>query len=152
MRSADIDIGGKLNMAVQNPYSNYAKQGVMTASPGELTLMLYDGCIKFIKRAQIFIEEQNMEQAHNNIVRAQDIIIELTNTLDLNYTLSDELLAIYDFINHELIEANITKDTEKLGGIAELLSDIRNTWQQAIKISKQQESAAGALELNDDEL
>ncbi len=133
-------------MSIQNPYSNYAKQGVMTASPGELTVMLYDGCIRFCRRAQMFIEEDNTQEVHNNILRAQQIVMELINTLDLNYKISDELLSIYEFLHRELIDANVYKDPEIIDGIVGIMTDLRDTWQQASKIARQNEYIANAAD------
>ncbi len=123
-------------MATNNPYSNYARQGIMTASPGELTLMLYDGAIKFIKRAKLSIAEKNFDSANEQIKRAEAIVMELINTLDFNYVMADGLLSLYDFINHELLEANMTKDEKRLDELIPLITDMRDTWQQAIRLNR----------------
>ena len=96
-------------MATVNPYQQYQEQSVMTASPGELTLMLYNGCIKFINQAKLFIEQKNIEKANNAIIRAQDIIQELMVTLNMDYEISKNLAALYDYMNRRLIDANISK-------------------------------------------
>ena len=125
-------------MAMFNPYQQYEKQSVMTASPGELTLMLYNGCIKFIKMGIKYIGEGNIEKAHNSIVRSQDIIDELTVTLDMQYEISENFQTLYDYMGRRLVEANISKDVEILEEVEGLMTELRDTWAEAIKRNRQQ--------------
>ncbi|MFZ5354304.1 MAG: flagellar export chaperone FliS [Bacillota bacterium] len=121
-----------------NPYQQYQQNTVYTATPQELTLMLYNGLVKFIKLAIQGIEEKNIEKANNNIIRAQDIVTEFMCTLDMQYEISNSLMALYDYMNRRLIEANLKKDkavAEEVLGFAE---ELRDTWAQAMKIVKQQ--------------
>ncbi len=125
-------------MSVLNPYQHYQEQSVMTASPGELTLMLYNGCIKFINKAKLAIEEKNIQEANNAIIRAQDIIHELMYTLNMDYDISNNLAALYDFMNRRLIDANLSKDTEPLDEVLELVTELRDTWMEVIKKNRKQ--------------
>lgn len=125
-------------MAMFNPYQQYEQQSVMTASPGELTLMLYNGCIKFIKMGIQHIEQKDIEKAHNAIVRAQDIIDELAVTLDMQYEISEPMQKLYDYMGRRLIEANISKDIYILKEVEGLMVELRDTWADAIKINRQQ--------------
>jgi len=124
-----------------NPYSNnysnqYLQQSVMTASPGELTLMLYDGCIKQINFGMKYIEENKIQEKNQALQKAQSIISELDSTLDLKYEVSQNLYYIYDFIKDLLIEANIHNDNKSLGEALRLVTELRETWDQAIKLER----------------
>jgi len=125
-------------MAMFNPYQQYEQQSVMTASPGELTLMLYNGCIKFIKMGIKYIEEDNIEKANNAIIRAQDIVNELTVTLDMEYEISEQLQLLYEYMGRRLIEANISKDMGILREVEGLMAELRDTWAEVIKLNRQQ--------------
>jgi flagellar biosynthetic protein FliS len=120
-------------MAAVNPYQQYQEQSIMTASPGELTLMLYNGCIKFIKQAKLYIEEKDIEKANNAIIRAQDIIYELMSTLNMDYEISNNMMALYDYMNRRLIDANISKDIKVLDEVLNLTVEFRDTWMEVIK-------------------
>jgi flagellar protein FliS len=126
-------------------YSQYQKQSAMTASPGELTLMLYDGCIKFLKQSKLFMEEKNIEKASNTSLRAQNIISELMATLDPQYEMSDGLFKLYDFILHNVIQSNVKKDPQMLDIPIEMMTELRDTWQKAVRINRQQTVTRGGL-------
>jgi flagellar protein FliS len=118
-------------------YQQYQNSMVNTASPQELTLMLYNGLIKFLNLSIQGIEEKSIEKANNNLAKAQNIIQEFISTLDMNYEVSTRFYTLYDFMNNRLIEANIKKDkaiVEEVRGFAE---DLRDTWSQAMKLAKQ---------------
>lgn len=118
-------------------FRQYQSNTVNTASPQELTLMLYNGLIKFLNFSIQGIEEKSIEKANNYILRSQDIIEEFMRTLDMNYEISNGMFALYDYMNNRLIEANIKKDktiVEEVRGFAE---DMRDTWAQAMKLAKQ---------------
>lgn len=125
-------------MSTLNPYQQYQEQSIKTASPGELTLMLYNGCIKFINQAKQFIEQKDIEKANNAIIRAQDIIQELLVTLNMGYEISKNLAALYDFMYRRLIDANISKDVEALDEVLDLVTELRDTWKEVIKKTRQQ--------------
>ncbi|MDK2902922.1 MAG: flagellar secretion chaperone FliS [Clostridiales bacterium] len=128
-------------MALNNPYQQYRQSSIMTASPGELILMLYDGAIKFIKQAKGYIDEKDMQKANDAILKAEDIMAELMADLDPDYEISQSLYSLYEFINDCLINANIKKDKQLLDQSMELINDIRQTWAQAVKQYRQQEYA-----------
>ncbi len=119
-----------------NGYQKYQQNSVMTAAPEELTLMLYNGAIKFIKQAKIFMEQKQVEKTHNAIVRAQDIITELNITLNMDYEISKNLRSLYDFMLTRLTDANINKDIKILDEVLPLLEELRDTWQEAMKKAK----------------
>lgn len=128
-------------MALNNPYAKYQENSVFTASPEELTLMLYNGLVKFIMKAQQSIEKKDMQQAHKEILRAQDIVTELRSTLDLKYDIAKQLDALYDFMFFWLVDANVEKDINKLEEVLTLTKDLRDTWSEAMKIAKHSKSA-----------
>ena len=111
----------------------YRGSSVLTASGSELTLMLYEGAIKFINRAIVYIDKCDIKNAHENIVRAQDIVTELQITIDKKYPIAKEILKLYDFIQELLLEGNLRKDKVKLEQANELLREFRDTWKQLLK-------------------
>jgi len=125
-------------MIAYNAYNQYKENSIFTASPEELTLMLYNGLVKFIMRGIDSIEKKNIQEANNNIIRAQNIISEFMNTLDMKYELSSSLYSIYDYMLRRLVEANVSKDREILEEVLGFAKVLRDTWEQAMKISKHQ--------------
>ncbi|HYE08649.1 MAG TPA: flagellar export chaperone FliS [Patescibacteria group bacterium] len=125
-------------MSNNNAYKQYQQNSINTATPQELTLMLYNGLVKFLKLAELGIEEKNIEKANNNIIRSQDIITEFMCTLDMQYEVSKGLSALYEYMNRRLIEANIKKDKAIVEEIIGYAEELRDTWAQAMKLVKQQ--------------
>ena len=123
-------------MTANNAYAKYKEQSITTATPEELTLMLYNGCIKFINLAEIFIDEKNMEKTNVNIQKTQDIIQELNITLDMNYEISNNFRQLYTFINEKLIDANISKDKSALAEAKQIVTELRDTWKEAMALSR----------------
>ena len=97
----------------------YLRNKIMTATPAELTLLLYEGAIKFANKAIMAIEKNDMQNAHNNIMRTQHIIQEFRATLNHKYPVAKDFEAVYEYVERRLVEANIKKDIEIL---EELLS------------------------------
>ncbi|KHE67543.1 flagellar export chaperone FliS [Halobacillus sp. BBL2006] len=110
----------------------YQNNSVETASPGELTLMLYNGCIKFIKIARKAMEQSEIEKKNTNIQKAQNIIRELMVTMNQDYAISQEILPLYDYMNRRLMEANTKNDTAILDEVQGLAEEFRDTWKQVI--------------------
>ncbi|KML28765.1 flagellar export chaperone FliS [Rossellomorea marisflavi] len=128
-------------MAINNPYAAYQNNSVNTAAPGELTLMLYNGCLKFLHIAKQAINEKNIEVKNTNIQKSQAIIHELMVTLDTNVEVSKNLLSLYEYINHRLTEANIKNDLSMLEEVEGYVTDFRNTWKQVIQMNRQKQYA-----------
>jgi len=124
-------------MAANNPYQAYQQGAVQTASPGELTLMLYNGCLKFIKLARTGIQEKNIELKNTNLLKAQNIIQELMITLDTNVQVAKSMMAMYDYINQCLIEANTKNDTASLDEAEQYVTEFRDTWKQVVQLHRQ---------------
>lgn len=130
-------------MAANNPYQAYQQGAVRTASPGELTLMLYNGCLKFIKLARTGIQEKNIELKNTNLLKAQNIIQELMITLDTNVQVAKSMMAMYDYINQRLIEANTKNDTASLDEAEQYVTEFRDTWKQVVQLHRQQVHGSG---------
>ena len=117
----------------------YKTQQIMTASPQELTLMLYNGAIRFIAESIQAIERKDMQKAHESNMRAQDIVREFMNTLDMQYEVSEGLDKLYDYIEYRLIQANLKKDVAQLEEAKGMLTELRDTWYQAMKLVRGQQ-------------
>lgn len=128
----------------KSAYNHYKENSVYTATPEELTLMLYNGLVKFLLLAQSAIVEKDLEKANNSIIRAQDIIVHFQATLDMKYEVSNGLDELYEFMYRQLLEANIKKDTKIVEDVLSLAKDLRDTWQQAMKLAKQRNPAPQA--------
>lgn len=120
-------------MALKTGYAAYANNKVMTASPAELTLMLYDGAIKFCNIAIRAIEEGDMEKAHNNIVKVENIIDEFRATLNTKYKVAEDFENVYAYLRERLTTANIKKDKEILEEVLKHLRTMRDTWKEVMK-------------------
>ncbi|MBD5513714.1 MAG: flagellar export chaperone FliS [Lachnospiraceae bacterium] len=120
-------------MPTQNPYEQYQKNKILTATPAEVTLMLYEGAIKFCNIAIMAIEQNDMEKAHTNIRKTQRIIEEFRNTLDRKYPVAEEFDKIYVYVLRRLFEANIKKDKETLEEVNMHLRSLRDTWKEVMR-------------------
>ncbi|MDU1444024.1 MAG: flagellar export chaperone FliS [Clostridium cochlearium] len=125
-------------MYANNAYNAYKTNSVNYASKEQLLLMVVDGAVKFSKIAKQGIEEKDIKKAHENIVKTQNIFYELMATLDVEKggEWAENLMKIYDFIIQRLLEANIKKDVKIMDEIIPIIEDIRDTWHEAYKISK----------------
>ena len=128
-------------MALPSAYAQYNNSKVLTASPAELTLMLYDGAIKFCNIAELSVEKNDIPRAHENIRKVQNIIGYLHSTLDKKYEVSKDFDNIYSYLERRLVEANVKKDKEILEEINTHLHSIRDNWKEVMK--------AGAKKGND---
>ena len=126
-------------MYTANAYNTYKNNSVNFASKDQLLLMLVDGAVKFSKIARQAILNKDIPKAHENLVKIQDIFYELMATLDVSQAgeWGHKLMSIYEFIVRRLGEANIKKDTKIMDEDIPLIEDIRDTWYEAEKLSKQ---------------
>ena len=123
-------------MLANQGYAAYANSKVMTASPAELTLMLYEGAIKFCNIAISAIEEGSIEKAHINIIKTQHIIEEFLATLDHKYPVAQDFDKVYDYLLWRLREVNLHKDAEILEEVLKHLRTMRDTWKEVMHLSK----------------
>ena len=120
-------------MALKNGYAQYQSSKLRTASPAELTLMLYEGAIKFCNIAMVACENKDIEKAHNNIRKTDRIIEEFQLTLDHKYEVAKDFDAVYSYLRQRLLEANLKKDPKILEEVLEHLRTMRDTWKEVMK-------------------
>lgn len=118
-----------------NMANAYHRNAVMTASPAELTLMLYDGAIKFCNIAIIAIEKEDFETANTNIKKAQAIINEFRVTLDHSYPVWEDFERVYDYIYRRLLDANLQKDIEILEDALKYIREMKDTWKEVMRLN-----------------
>lgn len=122
-----------------NPYAQYQRSKILTASPAELTLMLYEGAIKFGNIAIDAIEAKEVEKAHEHIIKVQRIIEEFRATLNMKYPVAQDFENVYSYLASRLIEANVKKDAEIMREVVEHLRTMRETWIEVMRKNKQGE-------------
>ena len=120
--------------------NQYQQNQVNTASPEQILLMLYDGAIRFTRRAISGIEENRIDMRTSGVSKAMAIITEFSNSLDreIGGQIADDLDALYHFMMRELTSANLNNDVEKLRVVETLLLDLRETWGEAVEINKKE--------------
>lgn len=124
-------------MALPNAYARYNNSKILTASPAELTLMLYEGAIKFCNIAIIGIEQNDIEKAHVNIRRVERIIEEFRSTLDRKYAVAEDFDRVYVYILRRLLEANVKKDKAILEEVNMHLRSMRDNWKEVMRVNKE---------------
>lgn len=124
-------------MALPGAYAQYNNSKVLTASPMELTLMLYDGAIKFCNIAILAVEQKDVEKAHTHIIKVERIIDYFRQTLDMKYQVSEDFERVYSYLSQRLIEANIKKDKEILEEVNGHLRSMRDTWKEVMRINRE---------------
>lgn len=130
-------------MVKYNDLERYREQYISTLPPEELTTLLYNEIIKNLTKAINKIQENQVGEAHFPIIKAQDILLHLMSSLDLNVPVSSNLMSLYDYMYNTLISANVKKDAALLEQVKNMVKDLKDTWQQAIKISKSESYAIG---------
>ncbi len=124
-------------MALPKAYEEYNRSKILTASPAELTLMLYEGAIKFCNIAIDAVARKDIQKAHMNIVKVENIIDYLRKTLDMKYPVAQDFERMYVYLGDRLIEGNLKKDQEILEEINTHLRAIRDTWKEVMRINKE---------------
>ena len=127
-------------------YNQYKQNQTQTASPEQILIMLYDGAIRFTHQAMEGIENDQPTQKLEGISRAMAIILEFSNSLDrkIGGQIAEDLDALYFFMTRQLTEARKDNDIEKLRVVEGLLTDLRETWMQAIEIKRKEEAGVQA--------
>ena len=124
-------------MAMPNAYAQYNNSKILTASPAELTLMLYEGAIKFCNIAVVAIEHKDIEKAHTNIIKAQKIIDYFRQTLDMKYEVAKDFDRVYTYLERRLVK----KDAEILEEVLTHLRSMRDTWKEVMRLNKEKGTA-----------
>lgn len=133
-------------MAFNQAYNQYNTNKIMTASPAELTLLLYEGAIKFCNIAMVGLEQGDIMKVHNNIKKAEAIIQEFQATLDHKYPVAEDFDRIYQYIYDLLVQANIKKDAEILERALAELRGMRDTWKEVMAKTKNQPATGISFE------
>lgn len=118
-----------------NAAAVYKDSRILTATPAELTLMLYEGAIKFCNKALIAFEKSDYEMVSINIVKAERIITELRTTLDFKYLVAKSFEEVYNLIYDLLVQANIKKDTSTLEEALGYIREMRDTWKEVMRLA-----------------
>lgn len=108
------------------------QNNIMLSSPEKLLLMLVDGLSRFVKTAKIAIKEKDTVKVNENLIKAQDIVVELASSLNMDYEISENLSRLYDFVYQRLIDANIKKDIKIIEEIEPIIEELKNTWHEAL--------------------
>lgn len=116
-----------------NAAEAYRRQQVLNAPPEQLTLMLYNGCLRFIDEGTHYLKEKDYETANNSLQKAQRIISEFRLTLNMDYEISHQLLPLYNYVYDRLVEGNIRSDTSKLDEAKGIITELRDAWVEAMK-------------------
>ncbi len=119
-------------MIKKNPYAAYNNSKIQTATPAELTLLLYEGAIKFTNIAIVAMEKNDVQKAHDNIMKTEKIIEEFQATLDHKYPVAKDFEAVYSYLLKRLFDANIRKDPEILEEVLRHLRTMRDTWKEVM--------------------
>ncbi len=120
-------------MATMNAYAQYSNSRILTASPAELTLMLYEGAIKFGNIAIMAMEQKDIPKAHTNIIKVQKIIDEFRATLDMKYPVAQDFDRVYVYLQKRLFEVNMKKDPEIMEEVVMHIRSMRDTWKEVMK-------------------
>lgn len=113
-------------------YDQYRKTSVETVAPEKLLLMLFDGALKNINNAKKAIEDKDINRSHQEIIKAQDIVIELMSTLNMDFDISHSLFLLYEYMHNQLVQANIKKDVVILEEVEVFFAELRETWNEAM--------------------
>ena len=114
----------------------YNRSKILTASPAELTLLLYEGAIKFCNLAIVAIEKKDIPAAHTNIVKVEKIIEEFRSTLNRDYAVAEDFDRVYCYLLKRLQDANVKKDIDIINEILDHLRSMRDTWKQVMQQAK----------------
>lgn len=126
---------------VNNGYNQYMRSKILTASKPELTLMLYEGAIKFCNMAVMCIEKKDIQGAHTNITKTEAIIEEFLATLNYQYEVANDFKNVYEYVYDRLVQANLKKDPEILNEVLGHLRGMRDTWKEVMRTANTQKAA-----------
>ena len=125
-----------------NAAEAYKRQQVLTSTPEALTLMLYNGALRFMTEGREAIEKKDYEEANNSLQKAQNIITEFRVTLNMEYEISHQLLPLYNYVYDRLVEANMKSDLAQLDEAKNIITELRDAWAQAMKKARAEKGAA----------
>ena len=136
----------------------YQKSSIETASKEQLLIMLYDGAIQFLNKAKADIENKRIENAHNNLISAQNIIQEFIDSMDREVApqLAQNLISLYEYFIRRLIHANVKKDIKPIDEVLSYLKSLKETWEKAIIMAQKEQQQSSidsykSVDISDDE-
>ena len=126
-------------MPASSKLNTYTTVDVETASQGKLVVMLFNGAIKRAEEAKRQLEKKKFESVHNNLIRSQEIVAELRGSLDMRHgEVAKNLDRLYEYFQHLLITANVKKTEAPIIECIKLMTDMRDTWQEAFRKAAQE--------------
>lgn len=128
---------------INNKAEAYKRQQIMTATPEALTLMLYNGCLKFMQEGLEALERKDYEQTNTSIQKAEAIITEFRVTLNMEYEISHQLMPLYEYCYNRLVEGNMKSDPEKIIEAQGIIRELRDAWAQAMKKARAERGMSG---------
>lgn len=122
----------------------YQKSSIETASREQILIMLYDGAIQFLNKAKVSMQNQQIEQTHNNLMGAQNIIQEFINSMDREVApqLAENLISLYEYFIRRLVYANVKKQIEPIDEVLKYLKSLKATWEKAIELAQKEQVQA----------
>ena len=135
-------------MANINAMRQYEEQVINTATPGMVTVMLFEEIIKNINLGMKAIDEKNIQDSHNSILKAENIYLALHGYLDERFEISKPLSKMYEFLAARLVDANVKKDKEILKEVLTFTTEFRDTWRQAEKNARIEHMKSAAARIN----
>ncbi len=123
-------------MPLPNAYAQYNNSKILTASPAELTLLLYEGAIKFGNIAIVKMENKDIQAAHYNIVKVEKIIDYLRETLDMQYAVAKDFERIYTYLSKRIVDCMVSKDPKDMEEVVVHLRSVRDNWKEVMKRAK----------------
>ena len=127
---------------INNAAEAYKRQQIMTATPEALTLMLYNGALRFMKEGLEAMEAKQWEHCNNSLQKAQKIILEFQATLKMEYEISQQLMPLYSYVYNSLVEANMRSKPEKVTECMDIIRELRDAWAQAMKTARKERGAS----------
>ncbi|MGI5986497.1 MAG: flagellar export chaperone FliS [Clostridiales bacterium] len=119
-----------------NPYQTYKQQAVMTMTPGQMLLAVFDELIKQLSLSQIAFEKNDIPEINRSLQKSQHIINELKGTLNFEYDISNNLSDMYNYFNYAIMNANIKKDASIIADILQMVTELRDTFSEADKLTR----------------
>ena len=120
----------------------YKRQQIMTATPEALTLMLYNGALRFMTEGIEALQKKDYEQANTSIQKAQSIISEFRITLKMEYEISQQLMPLYNYVYDRLVEGNMKSDESKIAEAKDIITELRDAWAEAMKKARQEKGSS----------
>jgi len=120
----------------------YKRQQVMTATPEGLTLMLYNGALRFMTEGIEALKNKEREKANTSLIKAQNIISEFRITLKMEYEISHQLMPLYNYVYDCLVEGNMRDNPKKIEEAKVIIMELRTAWHEAMKISRQEKGVS----------